>query len=223
MKKTMLLCVPFLMFGYDVQFSKTFSTSLLPNELSTSLNITSTMKSEKEVLSSLDVYTKFIKRVDYIAKESNRISLYPQYKYKDGKSTLIAYRGQVNYKIHTSENDAMKKFLEEFYEIKKMKEVSLSFSSLKWGFSKEMMNEIRDTLRLEAIKWSKNYAQTLSKELHSTCQLKNIGLNNANVQPRLYANDIAMAKSTKEFSMPMPEQLEDDFSIRANITMECQQ
>lgn len=221
MKKLLFLGLPFLVYGFEVQFSKTFSHEMLPDELSTSINISSEKKNEKDVLSSLDVYNKFIQKSNKIEKSSNSITLFPQYKYKEGEAIFIGYKGSVNYKITALKSKNMKEFLEEFYEIKHDSDLTISLSALKWNFSKESMEKSEELLRLEAIKWSQNYAKKLSKDLRTQCSTKQIMINQNSVRPRVYANEMSMSKTSSNFSMPLPELLNEEQTLNANIILEC--
>lgn len=219
MKKLLLLGLPFLVYGFEVQFSKTFTDEMLPDELSTSINISSVKKNEKDVLSSLDVYNKFIQKSNKIDKSSNSITLFPQYKYKEGEAIFLGYKGSINYKISTPKSKNMKEFLEAFYKLKHDNDLTLSLSALKWNFSKERMEKGEELLRLEAIKWSRDYAKTLSKDLRTQCTTKQININQNSSRPRVY--EMSMAKGNNDFSMPIPEHLNEEQTLNAHIILEC--
>lgn len=117
MKKSLLLStVPFLLFGFEVNFSKNFSTKLIPNELSSNVTVSIEKNKEVDAISSLEKYNKFIKNYDSIGKESGRVSVMPLYQYKDGQSNITGYKATITYKLFTQESNEMTNFLTKLYE-----------------------------------------------------------------------------------------------------------
>lgn len=221
MKLPLLLSLPALIFGFELNFTKEFSKVLLPDELTSNIKVVVQNEEEKEVISSLNQYNKFLKRYDDIEKSNVSMSITPKYLYKNGQSIFVGYNGILNYTVSTKESPKMKEFLENFYTIKEENTTSLLMPTLQWKINDKVYEEQLDSLRIDAIIWGNNYSAELSRKINKSCSLKNITVNGNFSRPVMYANETRMLKSNK-VEMPIVEQVNETITITPNFTLECQ-
>lgn len=221
MKLPLLLTLPILVFGFELNFTKEFSKELIPDELTTNIKVVVQNEEEKEVISSLNQYNKFIKKYDEIDKSNVSMAITPKYTYKNGQSIFMGYNGILNYTISSKESSKIKEFLENFYSIKEENTTSLLMPTLQWKINDKLYEKALDQLRLDAIMWGNTYSQELSTKMNKRCSLKNITVNANYARPVMYANEARTLKSNK-IEMPIVEQVNETITINPNFTMECQ-
>ncbi|WP_419770869.1 MAG: SIMPL domain-containing protein [Candidatus Marinarcus sp.] len=220
MKKSLLLStVPFLLFGFEVNFSKNFSTKLIPNELSSNVTVSIEKNKEVDAISSLEKYNKFIKNYDSIGKESGRVSVMPLYQYKDGQSNITGYKATITYKLFTQESNEMTNFLTKLYEKKSQESDSILISTLKWNIDSKTYEDKVNSLRLNVIKWALQYQKDLSLEINKRCSVKNISINESN-RPQIYMGEMRSLK-VQSASVPIPSENLETIEINPNIVLEC--
>lgn len=221
MKLPLLLTLPILVFGFELNFTKEFSKELIPDELTTNIKVVVQNEEEKEVISSLNQYNKFLKKYDEIDKSNVSMAITPKYTYKNGQSIFMGYNGILNYTISSKESSKIKEFLENFYSIKEENTTSLLMPTLQWKINDKLYEKALDQLRLDAIMWGNTYSQELSTKMNKRCSLKNITVNANYARPVMYASEARTLKSNK-IEMPIIEQINETITINPNFTMECQ-
>lgn len=221
MKLPLLLTLPILVFGFELNFTKEFSKVLMPDELTTQIKVVVQNEEEKEVISSLNQYNKFLKKYDEIDKSNVSMAITPKYTYKNGQSIFMGYNGVLNYTISSKESSKIKEFLENFYSIKEESTTSILMPTLQWKINDKLYEQALDQLRLDAITWGNHYSQELSTKINKSCSLKNITVNANYSRPVMYANEARTLKSSK-IEMPIVEQVNETITINPNFTMECQ-
>ncbi len=221
MKLPLLLSLPALIFGFELNFTKEFSKVLLPDELTSNIKVVVQNEEEKEVISSLNQYNRFLKKYDEIDKSNVSMSITPKYLYKNGQSIFMGYNGILNYTVSTKESSKMKEFLENFYTIKEENTTSLLMPTLQWKINDKVYEEQLDSLRIEAIIWGNNYSAELSRKMNKRCSLKNVTINGNFGRPMMYTNESRVLKSNK-VEMPIVEQVNETITITPNFTLECQ-
>lgn len=222
MKFPILLSLPLLVFGFELNFSKEFSKSILPTELSSTIKVVVENQEEKEVISSLNQYNKFLTKYDKINKSDISMAITPKYIYKDGQSIFMGYNGVLNATVSSTKSSKIKEFLEEFYSQKEENNVSLLMPALQWRINDKVYEEELDQLRFDAILWAKSYSNELSKKLNNKCHVKNITLNGNSRTPMMYASEVKMLNTRSKIEMPITEKVNETITIQPHFTLECQ-
>lgn len=98
----------------------------------------------------------------------------------------------------------------------KTQNIKLSISNLQWIVSKELYEKNIDTMRIESIKWIKNYATNLN----DNCIIKRISINqNNNYRTQRYSKNV-MLESSNTFNVT-PSQSEQSITLKTNYSLEC--
>lgn len=221
MKLPLLLALPIAIFGFELNFSKEFSTSVLPNELTSSVRVVVENKDEKEVMSSLNIYNRFLTKYKKVKKTDLSMSITPKYSYKDGVSSFQTFSGVLSYSVTSEKSSEIKEFLEKFYELKDDESHSLFMPSIKWKIDDKAYENELEKLRLNAIVWTNKYAKDLSKELHLSCLVTKIDISSNISRPISYSNDMLMLRSSKKVDAPILEKVNQTIMIKPNISLEC--
>lgn len=221
MKLPLILSLPILVFGFELNFNKEFSKSLLPNELTSSVKVVVENKEEKEVIAGLNIYNKFLKKYDKVKKSNLSMSITPKYSYKEGESNFQGYNGVLNYTVSSNKSADIKKFLEKFYELKEDASHVLLMPTMQWKIDDEKYEKELEDLRLNAIVWTNNYAKELSKKLNQKCSVRQINISSNFARPVNYSNDMVMLKSSERLEIPVLEKIDQTISIKPNISLEC--
>jgi hypothetical protein len=222
MKLPLLFSLPLVVFGFELNFTKEFSKSLTPTELTSSIKVVVENEDEKEVISSLNQYNNFIKKYDEVSKSDISISVTPKYGYKDGLSYFIGYNGILNYTVSSEKSSNLKEFLESFYSLKHDNTTYLHMPTLQWKINDKVYNAQLDQLRLEAIEWGSNYSIEMSKKLNKQCTLKEISINGNFARPLMYNSEVKMAKNSNKMEIPSVEQVDEIVSIQPSFSLVCQ-
>jgi len=221
MKLPLLLSLPLLVFGFELNFTKEFSKSLLPNELTSTIKVVVEDKEEKEVISSLNMYNKFLTKYDKVKKSNLSISITPKYSYKEGQSIFEGYNGVLNYTVSSNKSSHIKEFLEKFYELKEDTSHSLLMPTMQWKIDDKSYEKELEDLRLDAIIWTNNYAKELSAKINHLCSVKQINISPNFARPSHYSSDMVMLKSSKNINMPILEKVDETITISPSIVLEC--
>ena len=219
-----ILLIPFILFGFDINFNKKFEKQIAPDKLSTHITVTVVKDVESEITKELDSFNKLISRNDDIEKRAGEFSVRPKYRYHKGESTLIGYNGTLRYTILSDNSKDMNKFIKSLLSLKDDEEISVSVSSLNWIISNSKKSELTEVLRLQSIKWAKKYARDISKELNNNCIIKNIHISPRGINP-IYRNsrsNVMMLSSAKqESNIPVPQANKNSISINPHYILEC--
>lgn len=222
MKLPLLFSLPLIAFGFELNFTKEFSKSLTPTELTSTIKVVVENEDEKEVISSLNQYNDFIAKYDEINKSNVSVAVTPKYGYKDGLSYFIGYNGVLNYTVASSKSSKLKEFLESFYSLKHSNTTYLHMPTLQWRINDQVYNGQLDQLRLDAIEWGNKHSLELSKKLGKQCSLKEISVNGNFARPLMYNSEVKMAKSSNKMEIPSVEQVDEIVSIQPSFSMVCQ-
>ncbi|MFA6788268.1 MAG: SIMPL domain-containing protein [Arcobacteraceae bacterium] len=221
MKLPLLLSLPLLAFGFELNFTKEFSKSLVPSELTSTIKVIVDKEEEKEVISSLNTYNDFLKKYDEITKSNVSMSITPKYGYKDGLAYFVGYTGVLNYTISSNESSKVKEFFENFYAIKEENNTTSHMPALQWRINEKVYEETLDKLRFDAITWGNSYSAELSKKLNKQCSIKEIQINGNFARPIMYNSEVKMLKSSK-MEIPIVEQVDEIVSIQPTFNLVCQ-
>ena len=221
MRIPILLSLPLLVFGFELNFTKEFTKSLVPSELTSTIKVIVDNEEEKDVISSLNTYNDFLKKYDGITKSNVSMSITPKYGYKDGLAYFVDYNGVLNYTISSKESSKIKEFFENFYAIKQESNTTLHMPTLQWRINEKIYDDTLEQLRFEAITWGNNYSMDLSKKLNKQCSIKEIQINGNFARPIMYNSEVKMLKSNK-MEIPIVEQVDEIVSIQPTFNLVCQ-
>lgn len=222
MKKLLLLLLPFLLFSYEIDFSKKFTKDLLPDILTANISISIEDSEEKIVIKRLEKFNKEIKKYDKIDKTMGNFNVRPLYQHASKTPTIYAYKGILNYTLETMDAIFMGEFVSLVTSLKNNRDTTISLNNLSWKVKEESYKVTLDALRLEAIIWIEEYSKILSKDINKECKIKNINLTD-NYQPH-YASSpmLRMDSSFKKEKMLVPEISKQNISINTTYKIECE-
>ncbi len=223
MRLVLLLFVPILVFGFEINFNKQFTSTINPDKLSTRITIHVVKDNERYVAPILNKFNDFIKDFDLVKKRGGTFSISPKYQYTKGHSSIIGYSGTLRYSIFATTSDTINEFIKQVLELKNDRDVSISVSTLKWIVSKDKYSNTLEALRLKSILWAKEYVAKLGDELNTSCTIKKININSRNRRPSYRANNtlLMMESPSVKASIPVPEQTKDTINLNPNYVMEC--
>jgi predicted secreted protein len=209
-----------LLFGYELNFNKEFSSKIKSDILATHITISVNNKKESFVNSKIEDFQELFKYDTSITKKNGNYSITPRYYYKNGKSYFKEYEGRLTYKLESKNSEKLNEFITDIYNLKdrvQYDSVKLSISNIHWEVSKEKFEESLDNLRMVSINWIENY----SKNLNKNCQIKKISLNKNGGHITPYARAmVAMDSSGKNFNVT-PNSDDKTIKLNANYLLEC--
>ena len=214
-----LIAIPSLLFSYELDFNKSFSKSIQNDKLNTNINVVIDSKEIEYINEKIEFFQDFISDDTLVTKKNGNYSLLPQYIYVNKKQKFVGYRGSLQYTIETPKYENINQFVSQLNSIKEnmnTKQVKVSISNLQWIVSKELYEKNIDEMRIESIKWLKEYIP----KLDANCNIKSISLNrNNNYSSRRYMNS-AMMESVKSLNIT-PSQTKQSITLNANYKIEC--
>jgi len=221
MRKILLLLLPFLLYSYEIDFNKTFTKELMPNILSANITISIEDSKEEFVIKRLEVFNKEIKGYKKIEKELGSFNIRPVYQHSSNSPKIDGYRGNLRYKISTTDALLMGEFVSLITSLKENRDTSVSLDNLSWKVKEDSYIIALDILRFEAISWIENYSKTLSKDLNKECSVLSINLSNSIHPLSSTMRAYGMASSMKREEMVVPEISEQKISITTSYKVEC--
>ena len=214
-----LILLPSLLFSYQLEFNKQFSKNIKNDKLSTNITVNINSKQEYFINESIEFFQDFIKEDNTVTKKNGKYSLFPNYSYQKNKKIFLDYKGVLRYNIETPNQDKLNQFLSELNRIKNNidpNKIKLTISNIQWIVSKDLYEKNIDSMRIDAIKWIKEYSKTLD----DMCVIKNISLN----KDRGYDTP-AYARSTMMKDGPTlnitPLKTKENIKLNANYKLEC--
>ncbi|RXJ98030.1 SIMPL domain-containing protein [Arcobacter sp. CECT 8986] len=209
------------LFSYDIHFNKSFEDSIKPDTLTTKLSIIVEAKKESSISNTLTKFNTFIKDVNSVDKNNGSLYIRPKYIYKDKSSQIDGYVGELNYDIASKDSKNINGFLSKILSIKKDDKTSIRVSNLSWKISQKSSENIISNLRIDSIIWAKDYANSLSKQLNSTCKVKEININSLYNPSILRMETRLMSAKSQANNLPIPDNSEKNIKLNANYTLEC--
>jgi uncharacterized protein YggE len=220
MKIFIILFITFSsLFSYTIEFKKSFFATIKPDTLQTNLNINVKKQTEKDIISALSKLSKKMEKFKDLEIRGGNYSINVNYSYEKNKRYKNGYTGYMSYTISSKESEKMEKFIADFINDKKDSDIDINIGSINWIISDKLTESKLDELRLQAIKWSKDYAKTLSKELNQTCKQSKISFDNSYnppAPPIVRGATIAMDEVA-----PSPKRSSQKISLYPYITVEC--
>jgi hypothetical protein len=222
MKKYLFLFLPFFLYAFEVDFSKEFTKTLIPNILSADISIIIEDEKEKNVIKRLEVFNKEIKNYNKVEKQLGTFNVRPLYQKASNSPRIYGYSGELSYKIETDDAFAMGEFISMITNMKENRDTSVTLNNLSWRVKDDSYNVILDLVRLEAITWVENYVKVLSSDLQKKCTIKSISLANNVVHTyRQHLNSMKLSSSLKREDVPVPEVSHQKLSLLTNYKLEC--
>lgn len=214
--------LPIVGFSYELNFSKEFKETINPDLLTTNISISIENKDENKINKDIEVFNNFIKNTKLVEIKRGSYSLNPKYKYYKDRQEFIGYSGYLNYSVESKMAKPLNQVINKIIDLKESKQsVKLNISNITWEISDVKESKSFDNLRLEAIKWVNTYSSTLSKKLHTKCNVKAININGYNPPIRSYSNGMALTKSSRMAYDVSPVKKEQDISINPYFSLEC--
>ncbi len=204
-----------------INFSKEFETEIKPDTLQASVSIVEKLSTQDAVVNALARITNYLDTWEDIEKKGGNYSVRPNYTYENNKRYKDGYSGSIYYTFSSKDSKKLNKFLSNLYSFKAPKGEEISLNNINWIMSKEQKTGKVDALRLDAIKWSRVYAKSLSKDLSSKCSVKSViftPINYFQPQPMIREEMVAMDKA---YMAPTPTQDKQKMSVNPTITIEC--
>ena len=213
------------LFGLQVEFNKEFNTFVQPNELQSTLNITSQHIKEKEALNSLNKYNNIIKKFSAIEKKESSISVYPQFEYIDNQSTFKHYNARLYHTLIFKNSNDVKEFFEKVYEVKENSsdKAQISIAALQWSVNPKIVAQEQEKLQLKAIQWSLNYVKTLSDNIDKKCEVSHLNFTNSfQNRPIMLRSDMAANQKSESLNMPILDKTQQEIKLNTHIQVSCQ-
>ncbi len=217
----LFLFLPILAFSFEIEFNKNFSHELPQDTLTTTLLITITDDTEILVGERLEVFNKKIKSFDKVERKLGNYNIRPKYKYSSNTPKIIAYVGELRYKVNSRKARFMDQFISEITKLKENRDTTVAVNNLSWTVREETYNQALDILRLKSIKWIKNYAKQLSDDIVKECLIKKITINSHN-KLSSYRNRAVYANSSlSKKVIAVPESNQESIKINPKYLLEC--
>jgi len=200
------------LFGYDLEFKRDFTKDISQDEIFARINVDAIGVEQKDAIKEISTIIKFVDDSTYMKNDNFTQSSYPIYKYSNfSKERYIdGYKSNLSFTIKNKNSSMLELYLRKLLELKTEK-LNITYSGLGYRVSKTLKTISEDNLRLEAIKWSSNYAKELSSKLNINCKQLNINFNrNTFNQPypqyaRMESNMMVKSKQNDggiKFSVP---------------------
>ncbi|XPV68452.1 MAG: SIMPL domain-containing protein [Halarcobacter sp.] len=215
---SLLVFLPILLFSFELEFNKKFNHQLPHDILKTSLIITITDDSEKEVDNRLNKFNDLIKNYNKVDKKLGIFNIRPKFRHSNNTPTIIGYIGELIYKIESDKALYMDDFISKVTDLKKFRDTTVSISSLSWTVQETTYNVALDLLRLEAINWAKTYAHNLSNDLKENCKIKSISIDTSNTSAN---SDLYKDIDVKSTSITIPKANQQIVQINPKFKLEC--
>jgi len=217
---SLLTILPSLLLSYELEFSKSFSKDIQNDTLNTNITIQIDSKEVAFINEKIEFFQDFINDDLTVTKKNGNYNLMPQYSYHNNKQKFIGYRGSLHYIIETPKYEDLNKFVDDINSIKNnmnSKKVKLSVSNLRWVVSTELYEKNIDAMRIESIKWIKNYIQ----KIDDGCSIKNITINKnyRNNYTQRYSKSVMMENSSSRNITP--SQTKQSIVLNTNYKLQC--
>ncbi|RXJ97155.1 SIMPL domain-containing protein [Arcobacter sp. AHV-9/2010] len=219
----LLLLLPIFALSYELNFNNSFSKSLNPDILSSTVNISVTRKNENSANIEIEKFNNFLKNTKNITLKNTNYNLTPKYEYLDNKSYFKGFVANINFVVESKDSSMINSFLSDllaFKDSKKKDDIKINISNLSWEVSEKLQNKTIDNLRLESILWIEDYAKEISKKSSKKCEIKSVIINeegNFNF-PRVKAVSFSTNSENMDIS---PIRSEQNIKINTNYILDC--
>lgn len=221
MKFLKLLLIPIFAFSFEIEFNKKFSHELPHDTLNTFITVIIEDDSELIVSERLEVFNQKIKSFDKVERKLGTFNIRPKYRHSSSTPKIVAYIGELKYKIKSRKARYMDEFVSEITYLKKNRDTNVSVTNLSWDVKEETYDVTLDLLRLEAINWGQVYSKNISKDLNRNCEIKKIEINTTPQIARFNNRSTYNSAAISKRSLPVPEANQEKIVINPKYLMEC--
>jgi predicted secreted protein len=218
-----IFILPVVLFSYEINFSKSFTTSVSPDLLTTYVDVSIFDEKERVINSEIEKFNDFFKEYDEVVIKDGRYNLSPRYKYINNKQIFTGYIGSLRYKIESNSAKNINEFINQILELKdrsKNDELKLNISNINWNVSNELYNKNLDNLRIESILWINDYAKSLSNKISKRCSVEKLDINSVN-RGNIYMARESVVMSAKVASDVTPASSDENITINPSFVLEC--
>lgn len=219
----LLLLLPIFALSYELNFNNSFSKSLKPDILSSTVNISVTKENENSANKEIEKFNDFLKNTKNITIKNTNYNLTPKYEYIENKPYFKGFIATINFVVESKESSIINSFLSDllaFKDSQKKSDIKINISNLSWEVSEKLQNKIIDNLRLESILWIEDYAKEISKKSSKKCEIKSVIINeegNFNF-PRVKA--VSFSTNSENMNIA-PIRSEQNIKINTNYILDC--
>ncbi|MDX4026916.1 SIMPL domain-containing protein [Aliarcobacter skirrowii] len=219
----LLLLLPIFALSYELNFNNSFSKSLKPDILSSTVNISVTKENEKSANKEIEKFNDFLKNTKNITLKNTNYNLTPKYEYIENNPYFKGFIATINFVVESKESSIINSFLSDllaFKDSQKKSDIKINISNLSWDVSEKLQNKIIDNLRLESILWIEDYAKEISKKSSKKCEIKSVIINeDGNYN---FSRVKAVSFSTNSENMDIsPIRSEQNIKINTNYILDC--
>lgn len=219
----LLLLLPIFALSYELNFNNSFSKSLKPDILSSTVNISVTKENENSANKEIEKFNDFLKNTKNITLKNTNYNLTPKYEYIENKPYFKGFIATINFVVESKESSIINSFLSDllaFKDSQKKSDIKINISNLSWDVSEKLQNKIIDNLRLESILWIEDYAKEISKKSSKKCEIKSVIINeDGNYN---FSRVKAVAFSANSGNMDIsPIRSEQNIKINTNYILDC--
>lgn len=219
----LLLLLPIFALSYELNFNNSFSKSLKPDILSSTVNISVTKENENSANKEIEKFNDFLKNTKNITLKNTNYNLTPKYEYIENKPYFKGFIATINFVVESKESSIINSFLSDllaFKDSQKKSDIKINISNLSWDVSEKLQNKIIDNLRLESILWIEDYAKEISKKSSKKCEIKSVIINeDGNYN---FSRVKAVSFSTNSENMDIsPIRSEQNIKINTNYILDC--
>lgn len=219
----LLLILPIFALSYELNFNNSFSKSLNPDILSSTVNISVTRENEKNANIEIEKFNDFLKNTKNITLKNTNYNLTPKYEYIENKPYFKGFIATINFVVESKDSTMINSFLSDllaFKDNQKKSDIKINISNLSWEVSEKLQNKIINNLRLESILWIEDYAKEISKKSSKKCEIKSVIINeDGNYN---FSRVKAVSFSTNSENMNIaPILSEQNIKINTNYILDC--
>lgn len=218
----LLLIFPILAFSFEIEFNKKFSKELQHDTLIAFLGVTITDEEESIVANRLKVFEEEIKNYDKVEKKLINFVIRPKYKHTKYTPKIIAYVGELKYKVNSSKATYIDEFISKVTSLHKNRDTSVTVKNLTWSVKEDTFNITLDLLRLEAIIWAERYIKILSNDLNKNCAIKRININRTDQYSLDEEKEIYSTSEILYKAIPVSESNQSKIKINPKFVLECE-
>lgn len=227
MKKIFLLmCLPFCLFSFEIDFSKDFQKKVVPDVLKANIDIEIFKYNDNRVNKIAENFNLLLKNNSKIIVKNSSYSLNPRYIYVKNEQKFVGYKGYLSIQIEGSKAELINEFILRLIALKnKLDKNSIKFNirNISWDISKKKKEVLTNELRLKAIEWGLNYTTELSNRLQCDCKIKVINIDNLRTFYPKYSNSLRTENiESFEENDITPVKTNEEFTISAMFVMECE-
>lgn len=210
--KTILFLTLFCINSFAIEISKqkTFTSSLLPTQQTSSFNLSYSSKSSAQIEK---LFEKTISTVDKSSIcKGGQYKIYPKYEYIQNKKIAKGYNSNIYFNCEFDDIKTYEKLIRKI----KRNHFQLTQNKISYKVSEEQIEEEKLHLELQGYNYAKKYAKQLNKTFHN-CTIKSVSFSSPH-QPALYRASFKEHQATT--TSPIKEKIQ--IKLTAQYLFDCQ-